>query len=124
MKNRDIYLKDPIANQLANNGVAEVKDDLSIQALKTLRYELDTFVCDGEYEKGLDKILSTFLRNLDSGNEQPGVWISGFYGSGKSHLAKMLRTLWVDYTFSDGISSLDPLAAGEDQGGATSGNCK
>lgn len=105
MKNRDIYLKDPIANQLANNGVAEVKDDLSDQALKTLRYELDTFVCDGEYEKGLDKILSTFLRNLDSGNEQPGVWISGFYGSGKSHLAKMLRTLWIDYTFSDGISS-------------------
>ena len=70
-----------------------------------MRYELDTFVCDGEYEKGLDKILNTFLTNLDSGNEQPGVWISGFYGSGKSHLAKMLRTLWVDYTFSDGTSS-------------------
>jgi hypothetical protein len=105
MKNRDIYLKDPIENQLANNGVAEVKDDLSEQALKTLRYELDTFVCDGEYEKGLDKILSAFLKNLDNGNEQPGVWISGFYGSGKSHLAKMLRSLWIDYTFSDGASA-------------------
>lgn len=105
MINRDIYLKDPIENQLANNGVAEVKDDLSEQALNTLRYELDTFVCDGEYEKGLDKILSTFLTKLDKGNEQPGVWISGFYGSGKSHLAKMLRTLWVDFTFSDGISA-------------------
>ena len=75
MKNRDLYLKDPIDNQLANNGVAEVKDDLSDQALKTLRYELDTFVCDGEYEKGLDKILGTFLKKLDTGNEQPGVWI-------------------------------------------------
>ena len=105
MLNRDIYLKDPVKNQLANNGVAEVKDDLSEQALKTLRYELDTFVCDGEYEKGMDKILSTFLKKLDSGSEQPGVWISGFYGSGKSHLAKMLRTLWVDYTFEDGRAS-------------------
>lgn len=105
MINRDIYLKDPIENQLANNGVAEVKDDLSEQALNTLRYELDTFVCDGEYEKGLDKILSTFLTKLDKGNEQPGVWISGFYGSGKSHLAKMLRTLWVDFTFPDGASA-------------------
>ena len=105
MINRDIYLKDPIENQLANNGVAEVKDDLSEQALNTLRYELDTFVCDGEYEKGLDKILSTFLTKLDKGNEQPGVWISGFYGSGKSHLAKMLRALWVDFTFPDGISA-------------------
>lgn len=105
MKNRDLYLKDPIDNQLANNGVAEVKDDLSDQALKTLRYELDTFVCDGEYEKGLDKILGTFLKKLDTGNEQPGVWISGFYGSGKSHLAKMLRALWIDYTFTDGASA-------------------
>ena len=105
MKNRDIYLKDPIENQLANNGVAEVKDDLSDQALRTLRYELETFVCDGEYQKGLDKILSAFLKNLENGNEQPGVWISGFYGSGKSHLAKMLRALWIDYSFSDGASA-------------------
>ena len=110
MLNREIYAKDPLANKLANNGVAVVKDDLSAQALDTLRYELDTFVCDGEYEKGLDKILSTFLSNLvqEEGGisrEQPGVWISGFYGSGKSHLAKMLRTLWVDQKFADGSTA-------------------
>ena len=52
MLNKEIYAKDPLANQLANNGVAEVKDDTSQQALETLRYELETFVCDGEYEKG------------------------------------------------------------------------
>ncbi len=105
MKNREIYLKDPINYQLQNNGVAQVKDDLSELALKTLRYELDTFVCDGEYQNGLDLILSTFLRRLDAAGEQPGVWISGFYGSGKSHLAKMLRSLWVDYKFTDGSSA-------------------
>lgn len=105
MLNQDIYAKDPLANQLANNGVAEVKDDSSEQALKTLRYELETFVCDGEYGKGLDKILSTFLTNVDKGAEQPGVWISGFYGSGKSHLAKMLRALWTDYDFNNGTTA-------------------
>lgn len=105
MLNQEIYAKDPLANQLANNGVAEVKDDASEQALKTLRYELETFVCDGEYEKGLDKILSTFLTNLQNGAEQPGVWISGFYGSGKSHLAKMLRALWTDYDFKNGTTA-------------------
>ena len=107
MLNRDIYQLDPQQNRLANNGVAEVKDDQSSQALKTLRYELQTFVCDGEYEKGLEKILSTYLRNLTDDHEQPGVWISGFFGSGKSHLAKMLRALWVNQSFDDGATARD-----------------
>src|SRR5690554_2920998 len=94
MLNREIYQLDPQLNRLANNGVAVVKDDQSEQALKTLRYELQTFVCDGEYEAGLDNILSSYLRNLNGDHEQPGVWISGFFGSGKSHLAKMLRAFW------------------------------
>lgn len=96
MLNRDIYQIDPQQNRLANNGVAVVKDDQSDQALKTLRYELQTFVCDGEYEAGMEKILSSYLNNLSGDHEQPGVWISGFFGSGKSHLAKMLRTLWTN----------------------------
>ena len=107
MLNREIYQLDPTLNRLENNGVAEVKDDQSDQALKTLRYEIETFVCDGEYEAGLDKILSAYLRNLNSDHEQPGVWISGFFGSGKSHLAKMLRAFWINQKFSDGMSALD-----------------
>ncbi|MFU3311912.1 BREX system P-loop protein BrxC [Pseudomonas sp. DC3200b2] len=107
MLNREIYDLDPQQNRLENNGVAEVKDDQSQQALKTLRYELQTFVCDGEYQAGLDKILSAYLRNLGDGHEQPGVWISGFFGSGKSHLAKMLRALWTNQKFSDGVAARD-----------------
>ena len=101
MLNRDIYNKPPKENRLINNGVAEVSEDHSDAAQAVLRYELETFVCDGQYEKGLETILEKFLLNLDAGTEQPGVWISGFYGSGKSHLAKMLRTLWTDYQFAD-----------------------
>lgn len=69
-----------------------------------LRYELETFVCDGQYEKGVEDILGTYLKNVDQA-QQPGVWISGFYGSGKSHLVKMLRALWTDMTFPDGATS-------------------
>jgi hypothetical protein len=105
MKNRDIYSKDPLANRLLNNGVAEVSEDRSKAALETLRYELETFVCDGQYAKGLRNILDTYLGNLGNAPEQPGVWISGFYGSGKSHLAKMLRALWVDVCFDDGATA-------------------
>ena len=103
--NQEIYVKSPLTNKIANNGVAEVKDDTSKLALETLRYELETFVCDGEYKKGLDNILSTFLTNVSTGSEQPAIWISGFYGSGKSHLAKMLRSLWVDFDFGNGMTA-------------------
>lgn len=105
MLNRDIYNKPPKENRLVNNGVAEVSEDHSEAAQAILRYELETFVCDGQYEKGLETILDKFLLNLDSKSEQPGVWISGFYGSGKSHLAKMLRTLWTDYQFADSATA-------------------
>lgn len=107
MLNREIYQTDPHSNRLENNGVAEVKDDQSRQALQTLRYELRTFVCDGEYQAGLDNILSTYLRNLNEDHEQPGVWISGFFGSGKSHLAKMLRALWTNQAFPEGDTARD-----------------
>ena len=105
MLNREIYLKAPEQNRLVNNGVAEVSEDYSDSALQVLRYELETFVCDGQYEKGLETILETFIRNLSNRNEQPGLWISGFYGSGKSHLAKMLRILWTDFAFPDGVTA-------------------
>ncbi|MCB0024047.1 MAG: hypothetical protein KDD91_13525, partial [Caldilinea sp.] len=86
MLNRDIYQTDPSVRKLANEGVANVNDDRTSEAMAVLRYELETFVCDGQYEKGLAHILDTFLRNIDQ-SEQAGVWISGFFGSGKSHLA-------------------------------------
>lgn len=104
MKNRHIYQKDPSTWKLVNEGVASVNDDQTSQALKVLRYELETFVCEGQYEKGIAHILETYLKNIDQA-QQPAVWVSGFYGSGKSHLVKMLRALWMDSAFEDGATA-------------------
>lgn len=104
MKNRDIYQKDPTTRKLVNEGVASVNDETTGHALAVLRYELETFVCDGQYEKGMSHILETYLKNIDQA-QQPAVWVSGFYGSGKSHLVKMLRALWVDTVFEDGATA-------------------
>lgn len=104
MKNRDIYQKDPTTRKLVNEGVVSVNEENTSDALAFLRYELETFVCDGQYEKGMSHILETYLKNINQA-QQPAVWVSGFYGSGKSHLVKMLRALWVDTAFEDGATA-------------------
>ena len=104
MMNLEIYEKDPRTHTLLNQGVAKVTSGQSSAELDTLRYELTNFVCDGQYAEGLSRILSTFLGHLDK-SEQPGVWVSGFFGSGKSHLVKMLQYLWTDFEFEDGAKA-------------------
>jgi len=105
MTNRQIYFTDPSKLELLNNGVSKVseigQDDKQI---KTLRFELETFVCDGEYARGLERIIKAYLDGLEK-SEQKAVWVSGFFGSGKSHLVKVLRYLWEDYKFSDGATA-------------------
>ncbi|HXG47417.1 MAG TPA: BREX system P-loop protein BrxC [Methylomirabilota bacterium] len=72
--------------------------------METLRYELEHFVCEGQYEDGLIRIVESYLGNVSS-TTQPAAWVSGFYGSGKSHLLKMFRHLWVDTRFKDGATA-------------------
>jgi hypothetical protein len=84
--------------------VAKVLDSHKPDDLFVLRQELETFVCEGEYAKGLEHILRTFLSNLEK-PKQPSVWVSGFFGSGKSHLVKMARALWADVQFPDGATA-------------------
>jgi hypothetical protein len=104
LKVRDVLRTDPTKSKLLNDGVAQVGGTVTDEDRRLLRYELETFVCDGEYEKGLYKILDTYLKYVGDPT-QPAVWVSGFYGSGKSHLVKMLRVLWTDLTFDDGASA-------------------
>lgn len=102
MNNYELFDRDPRTSLLANDGVARVSEPGSEKEIQVLREELGTFVCEGEYAKGIADVIHSFLTNLNHGT-QPGVWVSGFYGSGKSHFSKMLRALWVDFQFpSDG----------------------
>ena len=109
MKNRDVFRKDPDRIALLNNGVAAMSDAMTADERRTLRFELEHFVCEGQYRSGLVRILESYLGRQGQ-PEQPAAWISGFFGSGKSHLAKMLRFLWTDYTFPEDGASARGLA--------------
>lgn len=100
-KNRILFITDPLTRTIPNNGVAKVIEPHTPEEWAVLRYELESFVCEGEYKTGLERIFDTYLANLDKA-EQPAVWVSGFYGSGKSHLVRVLEYLWRDVEFPDG----------------------
>ena len=63
--------------------------DLNAQSEADVKEELDSFILT----ESLAKHLSDFCDTFESGAKQSGVWISGFYGSGKSYFAKMLGLL-------------------------------
>jgi len=102
--NREVFLKDPIDTYLPNDGVAKVAEPRDAQAWRAAEFELSTFVCEGAYHEGLNRILGTFLNYLDKPT-QPAAWVSGFYGSGKSHLVRVLDFLWRDTVFPSGASA-------------------
>ncbi|MDQ3002261.1 MAG: BREX system P-loop protein BrxC [Fibrobacterota bacterium] len=104
MKNRDLYQRDPQENRLLNDGVVSVGDAVTEQEWRTLKFELEHFVCEGQYHGGLKRILEAYLQNL-TGASQQAAWVSGFFGSGKSHTLKMLRHLWMDTAFPDGSTA-------------------
>ena len=104
MKIHEILDRDPRKSGLANNGQARITGLVDERANKELRAELETFVCDGQYGDAIQRILSNYLANLDR-PRQSAAWVSGFFGSGKSHLLKMLGHLWVNTQFSDGSTA-------------------
>lgn len=104
MKNNEIFVRPPVEYDIPNLGVAKVGEPTTDQEWQVLDFELRNFVCEGEYRKGLERILSTFESSL-SKPEQPAAWVSGFYGSGKSHFVKVLEALWKDMKMPNGASA-------------------
>lgn len=77
-------------------GVIKADDEAS------LRLELEEYVLTNEVEKRLEAFLDAY-NNYEGAN---GVWVSGFFGSGKSHLLKMLALL-LENRQIDGAPALD-----------------
>lgn len=97
---KDVLQRDP-TTPLANQGQARIADRADARVLRELQAELATFVCEGQFAAGLRLILDSFLKNLGQTNQR-AAWVSGFFGSGKSHLLKMLCHLWQDTRLADG----------------------
>ena len=90
---REIFTK-PVDRPI--EGVIKADDEAQ------LKTEVEEYVLTNEIEKRLNDFLTAY-NNYHNSN---GVWISGFFGSGKSHLLKMLAYLLENENI-DGDNILD-----------------
>lgn len=81
MELKNIYEKE-IDREI--QGVIKVDDD------SYLSQELSEYVVTEEILKYIEKFFEAYKKGIDGRTDKMGVWISGFFGSGKSHFLKIL----------------------------------
>lgn len=96
MKIRELFLK-PVERPI--DGVIKADDARNLQT------ELEEYVVTRDVAKGLSIFTDRYLTDLTAN----GVWISGFFGSGKSHLLKMLSLVLDGQPLSSGVRPADIL---------------
>ena len=75
--NRDIY------------GVIKVAQNVE----QSIEQELREYIITKELRKHFNTFFNNYEKSLNYPTDKIGVWISGFFGSGKSHFLKMLSYL-------------------------------
>jgi hypothetical protein len=71
------------------NGVIKVAQDDEVN----LRQELEEYIITKELKKHFEMFFNNYSSAIDTPTDKMGVWISGFFGSGKSHFLKILSYL-------------------------------
>ncbi len=86
-----MLIKDLFAKAIDRDikGVVKVgQDDLTV-----IKQELEEYVVTNELQKHFRDFFSSYKRGINTHTDKIGVWISGFFGSGKSHFLKILSYL-------------------------------
>lgn len=86
MKIRDIF-RNPIDRRIEE----VIKVDLADE--DTVAYELQEYVVTDHIRQELHKVLDAYQETIHRPSEECTVWVSGFFGSGKSSFAKVLGYL-------------------------------
>lgn len=105
MKIKDMFAK-PIDRDI--QGVIKVGQDDE----ENVKQELEEYVVTKELQKHFRDFFSSYKKGIVGNTDKMGVWISGFFGSGKSHFLKILSYLLenrevdgkkaIDYFLEDG----------------------
>lgn len=86
MKIKEMF-KDNIDRKI--NGVVQVEQEQE----QVVEQEVKEYVVTSELKKHYAKFFNEYSESFDTPTDNVGVWITGFFGSGKSHFLKMLSYL-------------------------------
>lgn len=86
MEIKNIFAK-PIDRDI--KGVIKVGQDDNAN----IKQELEEYVVTRELQKHFSDFFASYKRGINGNTDKMGVWISGFFGSGKSHFLKILSYL-------------------------------
>ena len=102
MKIRDLFRRDV---------TRRIEEVIKVDAEETVAVEIDEYVVTEHIAGALDKVLNTYQETILAPSEETNVWISGFFGSGKSSFAKILGYLLEDPELEDGQTATDRFFA-------------
>lgn len=60
---------------------------------ENIKQELEEYVVTRELQKHFTDFFASYKKGINGHTDNMGVWISGFFGSGKSHFLKILSYL-------------------------------
>lgn len=83
MELRNIYKSD--INRSINGVIKVFQEDT-----ESIRQELEEYIITKELRRHFNTFLNNYEKSLNTPTDKIGVWISGFFGSGKSHFLKIL----------------------------------
>ncbi len=95
----------------------EIDGVIKANDFKQIDLEVDEYVVTKEIEDKLETFFDIYASTIGKPSKDIGVWISGFFGSGKSHLLKILSVILADQEkyrdrFLDKLKSCDTFLQG------------
>ena len=110
---KDIFAKDINRDIRGVIKIGQDSDDIKQQ-------ELEEYVVTDELKRNFTRFFDAYDKSINNPTDEMGAWISGFFGSGKSHFLKILSYLLendtvkgrqaIDYFLQDGKFDDDHLA--------------